>query len=167
MSRLQEALNFATEAHKGQVRRHNNELYINHPTRVSQILIKEFGETRESILISAFLHDVVEDTNVTIREIEAKFGLNVAQIVSLLTKPKKGYDPEDYYSKIRLFNHTGAGRIKIADRADNLRDMVEWQTPEKFNAYCKEAVDYILELSTTSAEYTYLAKEIFKHYPKK
>ncbi|NJW54729.1 HD domain-containing protein, partial [Salinimicrobium oceani] len=79
----EEALRFATEAHGEQQRKFTNELYIEHPKRVAEI-VKTVPHTPEMIC-AAYLHDVVEDTPVEIEEIKEKFGAKVAQLVGELT----------------------------------------------------------------------------------
>ena len=80
---LQEALNFSIEAHKEQFRK-SGEPYIVHPILVASIVASLTND--ESMAISALLHDVVEDTDIPILEIEEKFGADVAHLVSGLTK---------------------------------------------------------------------------------
>ena len=78
------AFNFARQAHKG-VRRLSGEPYIMHPIAVALIACKEVGLGSTSIC-SALLHDVVEDTDYTVEDIENIFGPKIAQIVDGLTK---------------------------------------------------------------------------------
>ena len=80
---LQEALDFSIEAHKEQFRK-SGEPYIVHPILVASIVASLTND--ESMAISALLHDVVEDTDIPILEIEEKFGADVAHLVSGLTK---------------------------------------------------------------------------------
>ena len=81
---IRKAFNIALEAHRG-VRRKSGELYIFHPLSVAIICAKDIGLGTTSI-ICALLHDVVEDTEVTLEEIEAIFGNKVARIIDGLTK---------------------------------------------------------------------------------
>ena len=80
---LQEALSFSIEAHKEQFRK-SGEPYIVHPVLVASIVASLTND--ESMAISALLHDVVEDTDIPILEIEERFGGDVAHLVSGLTK---------------------------------------------------------------------------------
>jgi len=80
---LQEALDFSIEAHKEQFRK-SGEPYIVHPILVASIVAALTND--ESMVISALLHDVVEDTDIPILEIEERFGADVAHLVSGLTK---------------------------------------------------------------------------------
>ena len=90
---ITKAYHFAKQAHKG-VRRLSGEPYILHPIAVAQIACEEIGLGSTSIC-SALLHDVVEDTDYTVEDIENIFGAKVAMIVEvvslairLLRKPK-------------------------------------------------------------------------------
>ena len=81
---ITKAFNFANQAHKG-VKRRSGEPYIMHPIAVAQIVCEEIGLGSTSICC-ALLHDVVEDTDYTVEDIENIFGPKVAQIVDGLTK---------------------------------------------------------------------------------
>ena len=81
------AFNFAKHAHKG-VRRNSGEPYIMHPIAVARIVSEEIGLGSTSIC-AALLHDVVEDTEVTIEEIEEKFGTRVRALVESETEDKR------------------------------------------------------------------------------
>lgn len=85
---ITKAFNFAKQAHKG-VRRLSGEPYIMHPLAVAKIVCSEIGLGSTSIC-SALLHDVVEDTDYTIEDIENIFGSKIAQIVDGLTKISGG-----------------------------------------------------------------------------
>ncbi|HBL32766.1 MAG TPA: GTP pyrophosphokinase, partial [Porphyromonadaceae bacterium] len=78
------AFNMAKEAHKG-ARRRSGEPYIMHPLAVARIVSREMGLGSTSIA-AALLHDVVEDTDYTVDDIQAMFGDKIAQIVDGLTK---------------------------------------------------------------------------------
>ena len=82
--KIKEAFEFANEAHKG-VKRRSGEPYILHPLAVAKIAVKEIGLGTTSV-ISALLHDVVEDTDYTVEDIANLFGSKVASIVDGLTK---------------------------------------------------------------------------------
>lgn len=128
--KLTKAIEFATLKHKGQVRKYTNEPYIVHPIAVMEHL-KSLG-FHEDILISAVLHDTVEDTNTTIQEIEENFGVLVARMVTDITDV---YTPEAY-PKInrglrkklecyRLLKVNGNSKsIKLADLIDNTKSIL-------------------------------------------
>ena len=85
---ITKAFNFAKQAHKG-VKRRSGEPYIMHPIAVAKIVCTEIGLGSTSIC-SALLHDVVEDTDYTVEDIENLFGPKIAQIVDGLTKISGG-----------------------------------------------------------------------------
>ena len=85
---ITKAFNFARHAHKG-VRRLSGEPYIMHPIAVAQITCTEIGLGSTSIC-AALLHDVVEDTDYTVDDIQNMFGEKVARIVDGLTKISGG-----------------------------------------------------------------------------
>lgn len=81
--RVDDALTFAKQAHTGQFRK-SGEPYIIHPILVASIVAKITGD--ESMVMAALLHDVVEDTPVTIEEVKERYGDDVAHLVGGLTK---------------------------------------------------------------------------------
>jgi (p)ppGpp synthase/HD superfamily hydrolase len=81
------AIGFAARAHAGQWRKTGRVPYIAHPVGVA-MLLQEMGYG-EVIVAAALLHDTVEDTDVTMAEIEAQFGPEVAQIVAVVSEPSK------------------------------------------------------------------------------
>ena len=83
LPRIREAFRFAAEAHKEQFRA-SGEPYISHPLAVAEIVIEM--ELDADSVISALLHDTVEDTPVTYEDIKARFGVTVADIVDGMTK---------------------------------------------------------------------------------
>lgn len=90
IEKLLKAIDFATKAHSGQKRKYTEDDYITHPLSVALITATHGGT--ESQVIAAILHDVVEDTPVTIDEVRAEFGDMVGDIVEDLTDISK---PED------------------------------------------------------------------------
>ena len=80
---IDHAIDFASEAHKGQKRK-SGEAYITHPLHVSKTLV-EWGMDSDSV-IAGLLHDVAEDTEKTLDEIETLFGADVAKLVDGVTK---------------------------------------------------------------------------------
>lgn len=106
------ALQFITNKHQGQKRRNGNP-YIIHPIRVSQ---EVSGDTEKVV---ALLHDVVEDTETTLAEIENLFGKEVSEAVDALTH-RKGESYHDYI--LRVGKNKIATAVKIADISDNLAD---------------------------------------------
>ena len=81
---IKKAFNISLDAHKD-MRRKSGEPYIYHPLEVALVCVEEIGLGTTSI-IAALLHDVVEDTDMTLKDIEREFGPKVAQIIDGLTK---------------------------------------------------------------------------------
>src|SRR5690606_34301760 len=88
---IRKAFDLALEMHKD-MRRKPGEPYIHHPIAVAQIAAEEIGLGTTSI-VCALLHDVVEDTSITLQEIETQFGKKVARIIDGLTKISGIFDP--------------------------------------------------------------------------
>lgn len=126
---IAKAFNFAKQAHKG-VRRLSGEPYIMHPIAVAQIACQEVGLGSTSIC-AALLHDVVEDTDYTVEDIENIFGAKVAQIVDGLTKISGGIFGEQASAQAENFkkllltmsDDIRVILIKICDRLHNMRTL--------------------------------------------
>ena len=117
ISKILQAYAFAHKAHNGQKRWDDSE-YINHPQSVVEIL-QNWGIEDEDILCAGMLHDVVEDTKITLEEIEVEFGSKVASYVRELTNP--AHSPQ-YLEKMEWMSK-GATTIKMVDLIHNLSDM--------------------------------------------
>ncbi len=126
---ITKAFNFAKHAHKG-VRRLSGEPYIMHPLAVAQIVCSEMGLGSTSIC-SALLHDVVEDTDYNVEDIENMFGPKIAQIVDGLTKIAGGIFGDNASAQAENFKKLLLTMsedirvilIKIADRLHNMRTL--------------------------------------------
>ncbi len=128
------AFEFANEAHKG-VRRRSGEPYIIHPIAVAKIVVEEIGLGYKSI-VTALLHDIVEDTEYTVEDLSRLFGPKVASLVDGLTKIKSAMDNKHNSNKndeismqaenfkrilLTLNDDVRVVLIKLADRLHNLR----------------------------------------------
>ncbi len=126
---ITKAFNFAKQAHKG-VKRRSGEPYIMHPIAVAQIVCCEIGLGSTSIC-AALLHDVVEDTDYTVEDIENLFNPKIAQIVDGLTKISGGIFGDrasaqaENFKKLLLTMNDDIRviLIKIADRLHNMRTL--------------------------------------------
>lgn len=125
---IRKAFDLALESHKD-MRRKSGEPYIYHPIAVAQIAAEEIGLGTTSI-VCALLHDVVEDTSMTLVEIEAMFGKKVARIIDGLTKISGIFDPNssmqaENFRKmlLTLADDVRVILIKLADRLHNMRTM--------------------------------------------
>ena len=129
MNTAEHARIFATAAHAavGQLRKYTNEPYIVHPAEVASI-VRSVPHT-EAMLAAAWLHDVVEDTGVTIETVRAEFGTEVADLVSWLTDVSRPEDGNRAHRKARDREHTAAApaeaqTVKLADLISNTRSIM-------------------------------------------
>ena len=126
---IERAFRFAKKAHGG-IRRRSGEPYILHPIAVAKIASQEIGLGSTSIC-AAFLHDVVEDTDYTVEDIEQQFGPKIAELVSGLTKisggifgDKASLQAENFRKLLLTMSEDiRVVLIKIADRLHNMRTL--------------------------------------------
>ena len=126
---IDKAYKFAREAHQG-IRRRSGEPYILHPIAVATIVNQEIGLGSTSIS-AALLHDVVEDTEYTVEDIEAQFGKKIARIVDGLTKisggifgDKASVQAENFRKLLLTMGEdVRVVLIKMADRLHNMRTL--------------------------------------------
>jgi len=124
MSRILHAAHFAAGKHAGQ-RRTNAAAtpYVNHPLEVAHLLATVGGVEDEDVLVSAFLHDTVEDTDATREELAEVFGERVAGIVMECTDDTSL--PKSERKRLQVVHAPSrspeARQIKIADKTSNLR----------------------------------------------
>jgi GTP pyrophosphokinase len=141
---IRRALELALESHQD-MRRKSGEPYIYHPIAVAQIAAEEIGLGTTSI-VCALLHDVVEDTDITLEDVEREFGKKVAKIIDGLTKISGVFD---YNSSLQaenfrkmlltLADDVRVILIKLADRLHNMRTM-EFMPREKQLKIASETV---------------------------
>ncbi|HAV24643.1 MAG TPA: RelA/SpoT family protein [Bacteroidetes bacterium] len=124
---IRKAFDLALEAHKP-MRRKSGEPYIYHPIAVAKIAAEEIGLGTTSI-VCALLHDVVEDTDITLEEIEAQFGSKVANIIDGLTKISGVFDTSSPQAEnfrkmlLTMANDVRVILIKLCDRLHNMRTL--------------------------------------------
>ena len=129
---IREAFEMAADSHKEQ-RRKSGEPYILHPIAVAHICAEEIG-LGPTAIIGALLHDVVEDTDVSVKDIREKFGDKIGVIVDGLTKLDNIYDlklPQaENFKKIlmTLSQDVRVCLIKLADRLHNMRTLESMPT---------------------------------------
>lgn len=165
-STLQEAYELAEKEHEGQTRKAHRERpdeldpYLIHPLRVSLILMQELGLLDRTALVSAVLHDVIEDgvTRPSVSDIGIKFGEEIAATVLLLSKPDEfntgTHDPallkpyhESFFSAplhVRL--------VKLSDRLDNLREILLVDRRKFQLRYLTETRDVYLPLAEQTSK---------------
>ena len=125
---IEKAIQFATKAHEGQVRKYTGEPYIVHPLAVMEI-VKTVEHTDE-MLMAAVLHDTVEDCDVTLDDIVTEFGEIVADLVEQLTDISVPEDGNRAFRKAMDRDHSAQASaqgmtIKIADLLDNTKSITE------------------------------------------
>ena len=128
LKQIRKAFNVSMEAHK-EMRRKSGEPYIYHPLDVALICVQEIGLGPTSI-ICALLHDVVEDTEITLDEIEKDFGPKVRRIIDGLTKIAENFEQsqsaqaENFRKMVlTLSEDVRVILIKLADRLHNMRTL--------------------------------------------
>lgn len=150
---IESAYRFAEEKHRGQFRK-SGDSYITHLIEVAYILATL--QAGPSTISAGFLHDTIEDCDVTKEEISEKFGPDIAEIVFCLTKIKalshnRRHD-KDFVAEGHRKIFLGMAKdvrviiIKLADRLHNMRTL-EFQTPEKKISISKETLDVYVPIA--------------------
>jgi (p)ppGpp synthase/HD superfamily hydrolase len=158
---LDDVLKFATAAHGDQKRKYTNDPYIVHPIAVAEI-VKTVPHTDEMIA-AALLHDVVEDTPITIDDIKNKFGDKVADLVGWLTDISR---PEDGNRKTRKAidrDHSArapaeAQTIKVADLIHNTQS-IEKYDPNFWKVYKEEKIKLLSVLTEADQTLVRIAQQ--------
>lgn len=143
--KLNAVLRFATEAHKGQVRKMSEEPYINHPVRIAERM-QTLDGSPETAIAAALLHDVLEDcpaiTSGSLLDSLVKIGftetesLEIVDIVLRLSRPcKKKQNIIDYLNRIN--EHSYARLIKKYDLEDNMADLPAGNLLDKYKLCCE------------------------------
>jgi guanosine-3',5'-bis(diphosphate) 3'-pyrophosphohydrolase len=120
------ALAFAAHKHKDQRRKDADASpYINHPIDLAALLVHEAGVTELEVLCAALLHDTIEDTDTSPRELEQHFGATVCRIVEEVSDDPSL--PSDERKRLQVVHAPHISRqarlVKLADKICNLRDM--------------------------------------------
>ena len=128
LARFIKATDFAALKHRLQKRKDAEASpYINHPLALARVLRIEAGIADVDVLVSAILHDTVEDTETSVEELEREFGKVVAGIVAEVTDDKRLPKPERKRLQVEHAPHISsqAKLVKLADKICNLRDVVD------------------------------------------
>jgi (p)ppGpp synthase/HD superfamily hydrolase len=157
---IKAAKQFATKCHKGQLRKFTKEPYIQHPQSVSE-LVEKFGGSTEMIA-AAWLHDVVEDCGIKIKEIKNRFGDQVSKLVDELTLPKEvdisGMKSEYIAKKMETMSTEGL-TIKLCDRLNNVSDF-ENANPKFVSKYAPKTKFIIDSLEESGRPFTSNQKKL-------
>ena len=180
MNKLEEAIIYATVMHQGRVRKFESIPYILHPMEVAQILSTMTRD--EDIITAGILHDIVEDTDGTLAEIEKRFGKRVAALVSSESENKYPDEaPENTWLRrkeesLRILKNSediGVQMLWLADKLANIRSLAGiysekgealWkslhQSDSKMQCWYYRSIAEIVELSLNK---TGAFKELIKH----
>lgn len=152
LSTLHRATKYAAKMHRGQDRDGAYPLpYIAHPLDVANKLRYIGNETDETVLLAAILHDVVEETEADLEDIQAKFGSAAKDLVNELTRREpaaasiKGMSEEEIWQlrsdwlieDIRGMS-LSAKRVKLADRLSNVESAIATRPPDRLARYIQQ-----------------------------
>ena len=165
---IKKAINYATRMHQGQTRK-TGEPYIIHPLHVLQNVLKyKKSKNIETLLISACLHDTLEDTSATYYDIVENFGPQVASLVLELTTDEdmKNALGKQQYLSIKMKNMSSwALDIKLCDRLDNINDLLKCQDDSFKKKYLNETIeiiDYLLKNAKLTNTHLAIIEEIIR-----
>lgn len=140
------AREIATHAHAGATRKHGPP-YIHHPLNVARLAWEAIPGVDLELVCAALLHDVLEDTTVTSEELAQRVGKSVTELVKELTRPK-GMTRQEYFADFRNQKKSRkAVLLKLADRIDNLSDIVLQPDREWAARYIKETETYLVPIA--------------------
>jgi len=144
LNKIKKAIDYANHAHAGQ-KRISGEGYIVHPLAVADILTKIKADT--ATICAGILHDVVEDTPKTIKDIEKEFGKEIAIIVSGVTKIQESFPSKEEYKAENLRKMLLASAkdprvmlVKLADRMHNMHTLKHLR-PDKQERIAQETME--------------------------
>lgn len=158
--KVQAAIDYATEMHKGQKRKGGKD-YITHPIGTAEILMS-LGYP-ENYIIAALFHDLLEDTDATESKIAELGGEDVLETVKLLTK-KKGVPTGEYLAAIR--KNPMAHAVKSADRLHNVRSLKEADDAFR-KKYIEETEKYYIDFAINEIDLVKALDEIKRLPPAK
>jgi (p)ppGpp synthase/HD superfamily hydrolase len=144
VERILAAAHFAAERHKGQKRKGEaGEPYINHLIEVAELIATSGDLLDTNLVMAGFLHDTIEDTDVTAQDLEQRFGEDVAALVAEVTDDKSL--PKEQRKALQVQNaekkSPRAQTLKLADKISNLRALLS-TPPANWSAQRKR--DYFL-----------------------
>jgi GTP pyrophosphokinase len=151
VARVRRAYEVAQAAHTGQTRDEGSP-YIVHPVRVALSLVDELGLFSPALICSALLHDVIEDSEITRADVARMFDEQIAEIVWLLTK-FEDVSLREYLARIEAAAETGAPLVKLCDRLDNMRSVLDTPKLEKKRRYIRTTEELYLPLAARTNAY--------------
>lgn len=149
INNLLDALMFAADAHKGQIRKYDNSPYINHLIEVGSLLTNHCKVTDHNVLQAAILHDVLEDTPISKSDLEDRFGEDVRILVARLTDDKSLPLDERRASQLVHVRKSDwrIKLIKLADHCSNIAAIPPSWSEERIDSY----VDWSITVSRACA----------------
>jgi (p)ppGpp synthase/HD superfamily hydrolase len=148
IKQIEKAIYFAKKSH-GTQKRHSGEPYYSHPMEVASMVSDHLFDT--DTIIAAILHDVIEDTATSLKQIELVFNKKVAEIVDVVTKltTEHQLSTEETFYKITNFPDTErkACTIKVIDRLHNIRTIANIQSKEKRKRIAQETLDSYITMA--------------------
>lgn len=150
---VRRAYTVAEEAHCNQMRDEGTP-YIVHPVRVAVSLVDELDLYSPTLVASALMHDVIEDSPLTREQIREMFDERISTIVWLLTKLDDVTLP-NYLAAIEAARETGAPIVKLCDRLDNLRFLSHSPKIEKIHRYIRTTEIFYLPMAVRTSPYLY------------
>ncbi|WP_342257002.1 MULTISPECIES: HD domain-containing protein [unclassified Rickettsia] len=160
LNEIEKAIYFAKKSH-GEQKRHSGEPYYSHPMEVASMVSDYLFDT--DTIIAAILHDVIEDTSSSLKQIELLFNKRVAEIVDIVTKltTEHQLSKEEIFYKINNFPdlERKACTIKVIDRLHNMRTITNIKSIEKQKRIAKETLDVYISMANC-ANLSAVAKEL-------
>lgn len=138
------AMEFASRYHIG-IRKDGQTPEFHHQVSIASYLRTLPNiKFQEEVLATSFLHDIIEDYDISVKDIETSFGLTVLRAVQLLSKDKDNYNAQAYYSLISKCPI--ASIVKGGDRVHNIQTMIDVFSDEKKTQYMDECETFILPM---------------------
>lgn len=126
MNIVEKALQIASKSHRNQCRKNTDIPYITHPVTVGMMLMKAGYD--DDIIAAGILHDTVEDTELTLKDIEREFGPRIARIVEGCSEPNKSLPWKERKEHTIEFLKTASEEIRVvacADKLHNIRSIIK------------------------------------------
>jgi (p)ppGpp synthase/HD superfamily hydrolase len=126
MDTVEKALQFACKAHVDQFRKHTDIPYISHPVAVGMILMK--AGYSDDLIVAGLLHDTVEDTEITLEDIQREFGAKIAEMVAGCSEPDKSLSWIERKEHTLEFLKSASEDIRAvacADKLHNIRSIIK------------------------------------------
>lgn len=168
-NKMNDAYIFAKQKHKGQIRKDGSP-YINHPIKVAELIKKYFKNHKKinELITAAYLHDTLEDTNTSKKEIEEIFGEYVSHLVTGVTNEKqlkRKIGKTNYLCNKIITMDEDTLNLKLCDRLANILDLDK--VPEDFKEKYEIETTILINYLLSNKKVTEIQKEIIKDINKK